>query len=136
MNSNNDKKISQQQDLLKLIEIAKKEPKVAFKKDPISDFDDIRQFIADNNIRSHGTARIPAHLIYTRYVNWCRLNNVEPRKSVGFFKRFKKLFNTKTQNNLSYYLLYPEGWDMTFESLSLSREQYNAEKRRSKGQKS
>ncbi len=111
-------------DKQKLINIAKKQPKKEFKKDETNELDDIRQYISDCNIKSFNE-KIPAHLVYNRYRHWAKINNVPLRSSVNFFQKFSFFFNKKTTGGSKYYLLHPEGWDLTFESLRISREQYN-----------
>lgn len=116
-------------DIIALIEIAKKTPKVPFKKDK-SELDEVKQFILDNNLKSHGTATVPASVIYARYFQWSRHNSKKPKNPVYFFTRFKLHFNQRIMGNKTYYLLHPEGFDLSIENISLANDEYKKSRKK------
>ncbi len=123
MNSTDNDKKNQVEVLDDLIKIAKLKPRVAFKKDK-SDLDEVRQFITDLNIKPHSTAHVPASVIYSRYFQWSSVNNNKPRTAVFFFTRFKLHFNQKIVAGRTHYLIHPEGFDLSLESITLANVEY------------
>lgn len=90
----------------------------------ISKLSYIKQFILDNQIKS-GDYPIPSLIIYNKYVNWCKYNNIVVKHFTTFFKDFKKYFDTKTHKNHVHYLLSPEGFDLSVQHWQEVKEKYH-----------
>lgn len=93
-------------------------------KNPIKEVDEfkhlppVRRFIASDKIQN-GEYRIPANLIYDRYLKWCLRSKVESISAVKFFQELALYFN-KIKTNQGYsYLMNPEGFDLSPEYLKI-----------------
>ena len=77
-----------------------------------------RQFIIAEGIKT-GTYKVPAAVIYKRYVDWCHVRGVEPKTVVYFFKDFKTTFKTVKLNTSLAYLVDPAGFNLSLTYFNL-----------------
>ena len=77
----------------------------------------VREFIVSANIVA-GDYAIPGLIIYDRYRQWCKANSIVPITNYSFFLEFKLHFTRKVKVDGKYYLLSPEGFDLSPAHLS------------------
>lgn len=104
--------------------MARKEPKVPFKKKKLQFTDDIKDFIFDEKLVASDRTPIPASMIYMRYVKWCELHSITVKGVSYFFGRFKLYFNSKLTGNIRYYYLSPEGFDLSAANIESVQNDY------------
>ncbi|NDE09872.1 MAG: hypothetical protein EBZ95_04810 [Chitinophagia bacterium] len=93
-------------------------------KHPIKEVDEfkhlppVRRFIASDKI-SQGDIKIPAMLIYDRYLKWTNSHKIEEVSKVKFFQELA-LYFTKIRSTDGYvYLMGPDGFNLSPEYLQL-----------------
>src|SRR5690349_17183210 len=104
--------MSNSEEIKKLMELAKKPLRKPLKKLEYSS--NVFQFISETNIRSSIDDKIPFAIIYFKYYKWCTNHNFTPlipaKFSVDFKKKFEKTLDTQ---QLTAYMVSPEGFDLT-----------------------
>lgn len=114
-----------------LMEIAK----IPLKEDKHSKLTPVHRFIVVDELEK-GDVRIPAALIYDRYLKWAALANVAQVGLVTFFKEFKLYFSNKvTTNKGIFYVMGSKGFDLSPEYLEHVNQTHLANKRISHGKK-
>lgn len=81
----------------------------------------ISKFIKDTGITS-GEQRVPNYFIYMKYREVT--NHKQPRKPIGFFREFSKLFE-QTRTGAQRYYLINESFDTSKEALKRAQAAYN-----------
>lgn len=106
-------------------------------KHPIKEVDEfkhlppVRRFIASDKV-AHGDVKIPAMLIYDRYVKWANNHKLELLTKVKFFQELALYFTKIKERSGFVYLMGPDGFNLSPEYLEL----VNADrKRNSRGKK-
>ncbi len=109
-NNNNNKRIDElsMDELMKVAQKPIKKPKKSSKK--LDTVEKIKQFVVSENIKSHANVCVPTIVVYDRFVKWCDANGENPLTAMSFSKEFNKLFKRRLVNNVSHYLLHPEGF--------------------------
>lgn len=98
--------------LEQLMEIAKN----PLPEDEYKNLPPVKRFIIADGLQQ-GTEKIPAALIYDRYLTWAKYNKLRPVSNSTFFKEFKLNFTkVRTQTGFAY-LLSPKGFDLSPERL-------------------
>lgn len=108
MNSDDQTKLS----IEELMEIAKH----PLKKDPASELAPVKRFIVSAGLKD-GDNRIPAAVIWDRYLTWATENNIKIVSLIAFFKEFAKYYNRITTKYGRVYLLSHDGFDLSDENL-------------------
>ncbi len=115
--------------LEELMEIAK----LPLKDDETKNLPPVRRFIVSDGLQE-GNDQIPAALIYDRYLNWSKINNLHPISMVHFFKELKLYYKkSKIQTGLVYFLS-AKGFDLSPHKLATAISNQSA-KRTSRGKK-
>jgi hypothetical protein len=83
----------------------------------------IDRFISDEKL-STGTVRIHVAIIYDRYVKWCSYNNRIPVKVKEFSTEFKFYFPKVSNKNGVFYVLSPDGFNISMENQAINKEKY------------
>lgn len=118
--------MSEDKELLELMEIAKNPIKDdEFKKLPM-----VQRFMLSDDVQP-GDYKIPASLIYDRYLQWAERFKVKPLNIVQFFKDLALYADKKSTSSGMFYLLSPKGFDLSPQYLAM----VNAKKRISRGTK-
>lgn len=86
------------------------------KEDELKDLTPIRRFIVSDGI-VEGTYKIPASMIYQRYLKWCSLFNQEPVIQKNFFMEFKNYFNKVKIYGGWAYQMGVNGFDLSAENI-------------------
>ena len=100
-------------------------------KNPLKEVDEfkhlppVRRFIASDKIE-HGDVKIPANLIYDRYLKWAANSKLETISNVKFFQELALYFNKIRTTEGYAYLMSPSGFNMSPEYLKL----INADRKR------
>lgn len=87
--------------------------------------DIIKDFILSENIKSHSSIKVPSILVYDRYYKWANMTSDHKLLSiVSFNKEFAKIFKVVTMGKSKYYLLHPEGFNLSDENYVGLKEKY------------
>lgn len=81
----------------------------------------VQQFINSEGIKT-GDYKVPATLVYDRYLTWTKLHDLKPKVKQMFFREFKVYFNRKISNGYSYYFLSTDGFNLSAEYLELLKQ--------------
>jgi hypothetical protein len=100
------------QDKAKLIQIAKKKLKDNKKIKANSDTEIVNHFIISEQIKAHDSCFVPAVLIYDKYESWAKTNGVKILKYKYFFSILIRFFQRKLRNQLTYYFISSEGFNL------------------------
>ncbi len=104
---------------------------MAIAKQPIKENDEfkhlppVRRFIASDKI-AYGDVKIPAMLVYDRYIKWANNNKIEVLSKVKFFQELALYFTKIKVTNGFVYLMGPDGFNLSPEYLEL----INADRKR------
>lgn len=138
MNESSDKKIEiSDMSVDELMEVAKKRLSKPIKKKTknksISERSDIiKEFILAENVKSHTSIKVPSILVYDKYHKWATLENDHKLLTiVAFNKEFGKIFKAVTLSKNKYYLLHPEGFNLSDEHHASLKEKYTNFKKKS-----
>ena len=109
-----------------LMEIAKN----PIKDDEFKKLPPAKRFVSSAGI-IQGTDKVPAALIYDRYLNWCESYKLRPVSLRTFFQEFKLYFDKVKYGNGFAYIMSCKGFNMSPEHLAM----INNRKRNSSGKK-
>lgn len=112
-----------QMSLQELMEIAKN----PIKEDEFRKLTPARRFILSDGVEA-GDYKMPALLIYDRYVKWANAYKIKPVNKVEFFKEFAKYFKKSRTTEGFVYLMSPKGFDLSLEYLAIIKEKYKIAK--------
>lgn len=85
----------------------------------------IKDFILSEKIKSHATIKVASVFVYDRYYKWANLvNDHKILNIVTFNREFSKLFKMLTSGRNKYYLLHPEGFNLSDENYATIKEKY------------
>lgn len=110
------------------MEVAKKKLSKPIKKSKnkgIADRTDIiKDFILAESIKSHSSIKVPSILVYDRYYKWNSNREHKLLTIVSFNKEFSKIFKIVMIGRSKYYLLHPEGFNLSDENYASLKEKY------------
>jgi hypothetical protein len=86
-------------------------------------FSPVKEFIVSAGITA-GDYPIPGLIVYDRYRSWCKSYSITPITNYSFFLEFKLHFTRKVKVDGKYYLLNPEGFDLSPQHLSKLRSEH------------
>lgn len=86
--------------------------------DEFKNFSPVKRFIHSDKIM-YGDIKIPAGLIYDRYLKWTNNYKIEKIAKNNFFKELSLYFNKMRTNGGIVYLMGLDGFDMSPENLQL-----------------
>lgn len=95
---------------------------------------DVVRFVKKQNIQP-GNTMIPAGLIYFEYKKHKFYHRKAMISKDAFFKSFINMFERKMHNNMVYYMLDPEQFDMSEEGMFKYYRSEHREKKRKKNNK-
>lgn len=116
------KKVSEMS-LQELMEIAKN----PIKEDEFRKLTPVKRFVMADGVEV-GDYKMPAALIYDRYVKWAEKYKVRPLNKVEFFKEFAKYFNKSRTSDGFVYMTSTKGFDLSPDYLAIIKEQHKVTK--------
>lgn len=93
-------------------------------KHPIKEMDEfkhlppVRRFVMADKV-GHGDVKIPAMLVFDRYLKWANNHKIEVLSKVKFFQELALYFTKVKVSNGFVYLMSPEGFNLSPEYLEL-----------------
>lgn len=111
-----------------LIELAKK----PIKDDELKKLPPVKRFVVSSGIEE-GSEKIPAILIYDRYLNWAKAYKVKHLNKSMFFKELSLYFDKVRISKGFAYVMSPKGFNLTPEYYQLVNQQNPTFRKRTSG---
>lgn len=120
-----------------LMEVAKQKLKKPIKpkkrKEKIIKIDQLKEFVVSEGIKSHHTVRVLSLVVYERYVKWAEATaQEEVMNFINFNREFSKLFKDVMYSKERYFMLHPEGFNISESHYETVREAHKKKKNKKK----